>query len=447
MALAAGDVAMVTLAVVLALWTWSITAGFAFDRAFLATHARWFAAVPLWAWLLAPTRAHGVALDPARLVTMLARTAGVLLLIYLAYFFGTGGDALPRLVALYLLWDASLLVLAWRLIAGWSLLQRRFARRVLIAGSGEPLELALQLLAQPSFRDATLVALATSDARDAPAPVRVGPFDEVDTLARACGATDVLVAVQSDIDDEWVARLLRCQEAGANVIRLAQAYESALLRVPVRHIEPSWLVTSFFDVAKFRESSPIVKRALDIAAALVLLAGGLLVAPFIAAAILLDTGGPVLFRQRRIGRGGRPFTLLKFRTMTVNAEPDGVAKWSSPADPRITAVGRLLRRSRLDELPNLIAVLAGQMSMVGPRPERPEFVVQLEQQVPFYRARLLVQPGLTGWAQISHPYGDSVEDATAKLEYDLYYIKHQSLWFDLMILLRTAGTVLAFRGR
>lgn len=447
MALAAGDGAAVVLAVGLALWTWSITAGFAFDRAFLATNVAWFAAVPLWVWLLAPTRGHGVALDPPRLVGMLARTAGMLLLAYLAFFFWAGGDVLPRLVALYVLWDASLLVLAWRLVAGWSLLRSRFARRVLIAGSGDPLDLALQLLEHPSFRNAELVAIATPDLTGAVPSVRVGPIETVDTLARDVGATDVLVAVQSDIDEKWVARLLRCQEAGANVIRLAQAYESALARVPVRHIEPTWLVTSFFDVAKFRESSPIVKRSLDVGAALVLLGAGLIVAPVIALMIVVDSGRPVFFRQLRIGRGGHPFTLLKFRTMTVNAEPDGVAMWSSPADPRITRVGRLLRRSRLDELPNLIAVLAGQMSMVGPRPERPQFVTELELKVPFYRARLLVLPGLTGWAQISHPYGDSIDDATAKLEYDLYYIKHQSLWFDLRILLRTAGTVLAFRGR
>ena len=138
---------------------------------------------------------------------------------------------------------------------------------------------------------------------------------------------------------------------------------------------------------------------------------------------------------------------MKFRTMGPNAEADGQAKWSAPGDPRVTRIGRLLRRTRLDELPNLIAVLRGDMSMVGPRPERPEFVERLEREVPFYRARLITAPGLTGWAQVNWSYGDSVKDAAMKLEYDLYYIKHQSIWFDAVILLRTVGTMLRFGGR
>jgi lipopolysaccharide/colanic/teichoic acid biosynthesis glycosyltransferase len=139
--------------------------------------------------------------------------------------------------------------------------------------------------------------------------------------------------------------------------------------------------------------------------------------------------------------------MTKFRTMKHDAEPDGQAKWSTPNDARVTGVGRWLRRTRLDELPNLLAVLRGEMSMVGPRPERPQFVEQLEREVPLYRARLIVAPGLTGWAQVNHEYGDSVRDASAKLEYDLYYIKHQSIWFDALILLRTVGTMLRFGGQ
>jgi lipopolysaccharide/colanic/teichoic acid biosynthesis glycosyltransferase len=133
--------------------------------------------------------------------------------------------------------------------------------------------------------------------------------------------------------------------------------------------------------------------------------------------------------------------------MRTDAEEDGTPRWSPVGDPRVTRVGRFLRRTRLDELPNILSVLRGQMSVVGPRPERPEFVERLESEVPFYRARLVVRPGLTGWAQVSTPYGDSVEDSTTKLEYDLYYIKHQSLWFDAVIVLRTVGAMLRLQGR
>ena len=223
--------------------------------------------------------------------------------------------------------------------------------------------------------------------------------------------------------------------------------ERTLRRVPVDHVESSWLLTSFFDVARSSEASPLTKRLIDLAVAVVLMVLGLLLTPFIVLAILLEGGGPVLYRQPRLGRGGRAFVLTKFRTMTNDAEPDGQPQWSAPGDRRVTRVGRLLRRTRLDELPNLLSVLRGDMSMVGPRPERPEFVTQLEREVPFYRARLVVPPGLTGWAQVNSPYGDSVKDAAVKLEYDLYYIKHQSPWFDALILARTVGTMLRFGGR
>jgi lipopolysaccharide/colanic/teichoic acid biosynthesis glycosyltransferase len=167
----------------------------------------------------------------------------------------------------------------------------------------------------------------------------------------------------------------------------------------------------------------------------------------IAPAIWLDSGRPILFGQRRMGRGGAPFKLIKFRTMAQDAEADGPPRWAGRRDPRVTRVGRFLRRTRLDELPNVVNVLRGEMSLVGPRPERPEFVAQLEREIPFYRTRLLVRPGLTGWAQVNYPYGDSVHGALEKLEYDLYYVKHRSLFFDLWILVRTVGTVVALRGR
>jgi exopolysaccharide biosynthesis polyprenyl glycosylphosphotransferase len=448
LALLIGDGTAATVAVLLALWTWSLTAGFPFGASFLRARAVWLLAVPLWLLMLGPTRAAQTALDVRRTGIGVMRAAGALLVIYFAAFFYAGGERLPRLVALYLLWDATLLVLGWRLAAQWSLTRAPFARRIVIAGSGRAVSAAFEVLADPSFRDAEIVGVATMDqARpDWRAPI-VGPQAEVDAIAQRLDVTDVVVAIEGDVDDHWVQCLLRCQEAGTRVIRMAQLYEDTLRRVPVEHVESSWLLTNFFDVARSRDASPLAKRLLDVTVALVLAAVGLVIAPFIALAILIEGGRPVLYRQARLGRGGRPFSITKFRTMAPNAEADGQAKWSEPDDPRVTRVGRLLRRTRLDELPNLVAVLRGEMSMVGPRPERPEFVERLEREVPFYRARLIIAPGLTGWAQVNWAYGDSVEDASVKLEYDLYYIKHQSIWFDAVILLRTVGTMLRFRGR
>jgi exopolysaccharide biosynthesis polyprenyl glycosylphosphotransferase len=442
-----GDAAAVIAAVLMSLWTWSITAGFPYDLEFLRTHTIWMLAVPAWLVLLIPTREAAIALDIEQTARGILRAAATMLLVYLGLFFSTGGDRLPRLMALYLFWDATLLVFAWRLIALWSLTRAPFSRRLLVVGSGQALATAFTLLKSASFRDAEVVGVATDD------PVAggriVGSPAEVDQLALRHDVTDVIVALDGagDIDDQWVQRLLRCQESGAHVVRLAQLYEDTLGRVPVDHVSSSWLLTNFFDVAKFRDASPLAKRFFDIAVATLLGAGGLMLAPIIALAIVIDGGRPVLYRQERLGRGGRPFQITKFRTMRHDAEPDGQAQWSTPNDQRVTTVGRLLRRTRLDELPNLIAVLKGQMSMVGPRPERPSFVEQLEREVPSYRARLIVAPGLTGWAQVNWAYGDSVRDAAVKLEYDLYYIKHQSIWFDALILLRTVGTILRLGGR
>ncbi|MEX2662266.1 MAG: sugar transferase, partial [Vicinamibacterales bacterium] len=188
------------------------------------------------------------------------------------------------------------------------------------------------------------------------------------------------------------------------------------------------------------------KRALDVAGAIVGLALALITAPFIALAIRLDSPGPIFYRQTRLGRGGQPFRLTKFRTMKVGAEQPGEVRWAGRNDPRVTRVGWILRRARLDELPQFLNVLKGEMSLVGPRPERAEFVAELQEAVPFYRARLMVPPGLTGWAQVNMSYGDSVDAARAKLEYDLYYVKHRTLAFDCVILARTLGTVLGMSG-
>jgi lipopolysaccharide/colanic/teichoic acid biosynthesis glycosyltransferase len=164
-----------------------------------------------------------------------------------------------------------------------------------------------------------------------------------------------------------------------------------------------------------------------------------------AALIKLDSAGPVLYRQERVGLGGRHFTLLKFRSMRPDAEQRGPV-WAASGDPRVTRVGGIIRLVRIDELPQLLNILRGEMSFIGPRPERPHFVAQLERELPFYADRLLVKPGLTGWAQVNYPYGASVEDARAKLSYDLYYVKHRSLLLDLLILLGTVRVVLFQRG-
>jgi lipopolysaccharide/colanic/teichoic acid biosynthesis glycosyltransferase len=415
------DTAAATVAVVLALWTWSLTAGFAFSTAFIAVHWPWLLAVPLWTLALAPTRTRGTALDLKRVKRGVAQACGVLLAAYLLVFFLLGPDVLPRLVALYVLWNAAWLTYAGRLSLLWALTRDPFARRMFIVGDGPAADATRALLRNDALADVVIVE---------------SPDD----------ATDVVVAVSGQVPQATLDELLAYQERGLDVVTFAHLYEQTLRKVPVRFVGDDWMLTQLFADAASRETSPLAKRLLDIVSAIAIGLGGAVLGALAGVAILLESGRPVFYSQTRLGRGGRPFTLTKFRTMRQDAEAAG-PQWSPENDPRITRVGRILRRTHIDELPNLWAVLRGEMSMVGPRPERPEFIATLEHEVPLYRARLTVPPGLTGWAQVKTEYGDSVDDATEKLEYDLYYVRHQSLWFDLNILLRTAGRTLGWKGR
>ena len=240
--------------------------------------------------------------------------------------------------------------------------------------------------------------------------------------------------------------LIDCQAKGVRVSWLPEFYERLYQKVPVEHLDRSWALYMIQDRPVFNRLELGLKRVLDLLLLLFALPVFLLILIPVALAVKLESPGPVFYRQVRCGRAGESFMIYKFRTMVANAEKDGQARWASKGDPRITRVGQFLRKARLDELPQLFNVLRGEMSIVGPRPERPEFVEQLEEAIPFYRMRHLVKPGLTGWAQINYEYGNSVDDALVKLQYDFYYVRYWSIWLDLYILFRTVGVVLLLKG-
>ena len=224
-------------------------------------------------------------------------------------------------------------------------------------------------------------------------------------------------------------------------------YEELLGRVPIFILDIEWIVRTFVDQAHASTFFEMAKRLIDILGSLV---GVLVMIPFlpiIALAIILDSGSPIFFLQHRLGKGGKIYKIYKFRTMTQDAEKDGLARVTVENDTRITRDGWFLRKTHLDEWPQFLNVLKGEMSLVGPRAERSELVQNLQGKIPFYRARLLIRPGITGWAQINFGYAATVEDTAIKLEYDLYYIKHRSLIMDVVILLRTVGSVIGFRGQ
>jgi lipopolysaccharide/colanic/teichoic acid biosynthesis glycosyltransferase len=225
------------------------------------------------------------------------------------------------------------------------------------------------------------------------------------------------------------------------------AYEELLGRIPIRYLEADWILRSFVDQMQVNVYFEITKRAIDILGSLVGLLILMIFIPFIAIAILIDSGFPIFYTQIRMGKGGNLYRIYKFRTMTKDAEPDGQPKWAEENDSRATRTGLFLRKTHLDELPQFINVLRGEMSLVGPRAERPELVEWFQQHVPFYRARLLVKPGITGWAQVNQSYAATINETIEKLEYDLYYIKRRNIILDLNVLLRTPTMVLGFRGR
>jgi sugar transferase (PEP-CTERM system associated) len=257
---------------------------------------------------------------------------------------------------------------------------------------------------------------------------------------------EIVLAVDDRRKGMPVTELLDCKMEGVDVIDLLTFLERETGKINLGLMNPSWLFLS--DGFRISTVRLIAKRVFDVLVSLLLLPVFLPVMMLVAAAVWFESRGmePVIYRQVRVGEGNKDFTIYKFRSMGANAEGDGVARWAEKNDMRVTWVGKFIRKVRLDELPQIFNILKGDMSFVGPRPERPEFVVELEKDHPYYRERHRVKPGLTGWAQVCYQYGDSLEDAYEKLEYDLYYVKNYSIFLDLLIIVQTIRVVLAGQG-
>jgi lipopolysaccharide/colanic/teichoic acid biosynthesis glycosyltransferase len=261
------------------------------------------------------------------------------------------------------------------------------------------------------------------------------------------GISDLIVAISGRMQGGMFQALLDAQQMGIEITRMPVAYEELLHRVPIRYLEAEWIVRTFVDKARGNSFFEMTKRLVDIFAGLLGVFGLTLLFPLIGLAIYVESGRPIFYTQSRLGKGGQHYNMIKFRTMRQDAEPNGQPKWAEENDRRATRVGRILRKTHLDEIPQFINVLRGEMSLVGPRAERPELVEWFQYHVPFYRARLLVKPGITGWAQVNQDYAASVDETIEKLEYDLYYITHRSFLMDFRVILRTPMMVLGFRGR
>ncbi|ROR34712.1 TIGR03013 family XrtA/PEP-CTERM system glycosyltransferase [Inmirania thermothiophila] len=335
-----------------------------------------------------------------------------------------------------------------------------FKRRVLVVGGGEPARRIIEGARAPGAGFKVVGCVPLGEERLAVEPRYVVEHNVIrfvdDLASERTGVGDLLGIVRDrDVDEVVVAvsdrrghlpmrELLACRMVGVPVSDFHSFYERETGRVMLEDLHPSWLV--FSDGFRGGLAADAVKRLFDLAAAGLLLALTWPVMLLAALAVKLEDGGPVFYRQTRVGQHGRPFEVIKFRSMRPDAEADGRPRWARPGDARVTRVGAWLRKTRIDELPQLINVLRGEMSLVGPRPERPEFVARLQERIPYYGERHRVKPGLTGWAQVSYPYGASDEDAAEKLRYDLYYMKNHSLFLDLVILVQTVEVVLWGRG-
>ncbi len=369
---------------------------------------------------------------------------------YMVVFFLSEPDSLPRQgVASFILFTV-VLTFIWRLIYIKIFTHPQFMRRVLVVGAGKAggtLCSVVNGIKPPPF---FVVGLIDDNAAKHGTQIEcfsvLGGSEQLEGLTCEHGITDIIVAISGEMRPEMFRALVNAQEKGISIRSMQSVYEELLGRVPIFLLQSDWILRSFVDQAQAGGLYDVLKRLIDIIGGLI---GSIILAvlfPLVAVLTLVETGWPVIFTQKRLGMFGAEYWTIKFRTMVKDAQQKK-AQVTTTHDRRITRVGRILRKSHLDEWPQFLNVLRGEMSLVGPRPEQSELVDQLQANIPFYRARLLVKPGITGWAQVNFGYAATVEDTAVKLEYDLYYIKHRSLFLDLVIMLRTFGTVVGFSGR
>ena len=386
--------------------------------------------------------------DRRELVLRLVQALGLAWIALAFSFYTFPGLMLGRGISLISLPLALTLMVLWRVSIHWFLGHPDFGERILIVGSGNlAVELAREVLDRPDagYR---IVGFVGTDAdllgKSLINPRVIGLTDDLDQIVTREGIDRIVVAMGERRGQLPTNKLLQLSLAGqVNIEEGASFYERLTSRVSLNMLRPSWLI--FTGRGRQRK---IAELSRNVVHWLVALIGAILSLPIVivtAILIKLESRGPIFYKQERVGKNGRTFMLTKFRSMRVDAEKEGPV-WASKGDTRTTRVGRVIRKARIDEIPQFWNILKGEMSFVGPRPERPHFVAQLAQEIPFYEQRHLIAPGLTGWAQIKYPYGASTEDARQKLQYDLFYIKNQGLMLDAIILFETIKIILFGRG-
>jgi sugar transferase (PEP-CTERM system associated) len=385
---------------------------------------------------------HTLRFAAARL--LVAISLGVILISML--FFILPELTLWRSNSVYSMIMAIVLLMAVRIILGGVVGGEKFKRRVVLLGAGRRAARVIELSKRPG---SGFMIVECIDMQDVPALITTAtPRADVPNLRDlvvAAQASEVVLALDERRKSVPLDDLLRVKTTGVAVHDISSFLERETGRIDLDSVQPSWLIFSD-GFSSGQRISMVIKRTFDIvvSALLLIIAGPIIL--ITALIVKLESPGPAFYRQIRVGRYDEPFEILKLRSMRQDAEVGGKAVWAQKGDARVTRVGRIIRLIRVDELPQMWTVLKGGMSFVGPRPERPQFVTELEEKLPFYAERHMMKPGITGWAQINYPYGASLEDARHKLEYDLYYTKNYSLFLDILIILQTLRVLLWAEG-
>ncbi len=451
--IAAGDILAVFVAVLISLRIWAFVGKINFTLDFVLANGVWFVFLAvLWVLLARANDFYDlrIAASLSKTLNKLLIIEAQLLIFYLIVFFISPRDALPRLFILYYGVLSFILISTWRFarpaLVGWA----SQPRRTLIVGAGWPAITIIEAVNEYADGEYVMRGVIASPEEVgqivAGVPVLGAGRDLMNFVLRD-QITEIVVTETRALGGDLFQGVMDAYERGVRIVPMTLLYEEITGRVPVEHVSDDWAVVFLpKTIDTGFDPYPIAKRIMDIALSLIGLALILPLTPLIALAIRLDSSGSIFYGQERVGKNGRIFRIYKFRSMVIDAESETGAVFAQKDDPRITGIGKFLRKTRLDEVPQLWNVLRGDMSLVGPRPERPEHMQRLTEKIAFYRTRLIVRPGLTGWAQVSYKYGSTDEDALVKLQYDLFYIRHVGLLLDINILLRTVGKVLSLSG-
>lgn len=448
-----GDILISIVAIFAAFAIWAYVGEFAYDTAFLLSQFAWFFVLSgLWL-LLANANGYyefSIAADFPASFQRLILINLQLILIYVVVFFFSDRDALPRLFIFYYSLISFGLMFIWRLfnpaLIGWASEERR----ILIVGTDWAAKTIIETLREYAGNAYNLVGVISETVTEeqylADVEIKGTGHDLLDVV-KSENITEIIITSTRDLPGEIFQAVMDSYEHGIVITPMPILYERITERVPVEHVGDNWAVVLPISGTSVFNPYPFLKRIFDILLALFGFILFIPIFPFIALSIYLDSPGSIFYSQTRVGLNGKHYRIYKLRSMEPNAEEKTGAVFAQKNDMRVTQVGKFMRKTRLDELPQLWNILKGEMSMIGPRPERPEHVQRLQEKIPFYRTRHIVRPGVTGWAQIRYGYGANDEDALVKLQYDLYYIRHQSLLLDFGILIRTIGKVLKMSGQ